>query len=159
MGVLQAKQTQRNKNKTNTTQTSNKKKKTNKKKNNKSNKKNRQQTQDNNTDCCSKHPPPKELYRGIWSRPFQPSFCRKQGIGDPRKTAEGQNGSEKLESWKGPKIHISFFAYKTSGFVRLQKKNPPNRAGSNPKSVQKHAHYLEPDLRPREPKKAKYATF
>ena len=43
--------------------------------------------------------------------------------------------------------------------MRLQKKNPPNRTGSNTKSVQKDAHYLEPDLRPREPKKAKYATF
>ena len=53
MGVSQAKQTQRSKNKTNTTQSSNKKKMTNKKKNNKSKKKNRQQAQDKNTECCS----------------------------------------------------------------------------------------------------------
>ena len=38
-------------------------------------------------------------------------------------------------------------------------KKTPKRTGSDPKSVQKNAHYFEPQLRPREPKKAKYATF
>ena len=84
---------------------------------------------------------------------------------DPRKTAEGQNGSDQFpfRKLKGPKIHNSFLAYKTRGFVRWQKKNPPNRTPSpaDPKSVQKNAHYLNPieGLRPCEPKKAKYATF
>ena len=48
-------------------------------------------------------------------------------------TAEGQNGSEKLGSWKGPKVHNSFLAYKISGLVRLQKKTL--RTGQVPKNL------------------------
>ena len=112
------------------------------------------------TQIAAANIPPKRAIEGNLVAAFPAYFCGKRGTGDPRKTVEGQNGSEKLGSWKGPKIHNSFLAYKTSGFVRLQKKKkPPNGTGSDPKSVQKHAHYLVADLRPREPKKAKYATF
>ena len=78
-GYRKAKETQRSKNKTNTSQTSNKNKKTNKKKNNKTKKKNRQQTQDKNTECwnigskrCDQIPfwSPKGAKEGILVAPF-----------------------------------------------------------------------------------------
>ena len=120
-GYHKAKQTQRSKNKTNTSQTSNKNKKTNKKKNNKTNKKNRQQTQDKNTDCCSK-PPPQKSWRGESGRTlFSLYFVGDGEVALRQKPYKGKNGSQKLGSWKGPKIHNSFWAYKTSGFVRSWK--------------------------------------
>ena len=48
------------------------------------------------------------------------------------KTAKGQNGSEKSGSWNGLKIHNSFLAYKTSGFVRWRK-TIRTRQGATPK--------------------------
>ena len=76
----------------------------------------------------------------------------------PWKDPKGQKRPFQLGSWKGPKNHNSFLAYKTSGFVRWQKK-PRNRKSRDPKSVQKNALYFEPQLSLREAKKAKYVTF
>ena len=55
----------------------------------------------------------------------------------PRKAPKAQNRSEKLGSWKGPKNHNSFFAYKRSGFVRWSKTLETEEAGT-PKVYKKN---------------------
>ena len=139
LGASQAKETQRSKNKTNTTQTSNNNKRTNKKKNNKNNKKNRQQTRDKNIDCCSKgwdsSTPPKKSSRGE----FGPAIFSLVFKGKTRRRAQNP---------------LFVFGLQNQWFREVAK-NPPNRTGSDPKSVQKNAPYFQCKVRVCDPEKGR----
>ena len=74
--------------------------------------------------------------------PFQPSFCGESE--DACKAPKAQNRSEKLGSWKGPKNHNSFLAYKTSGFVRWPKTLETEEAGTS-KVYKKRPSILNPN--------------
>ena len=75
---------------------------------------------------------------------FSLVFVGNQRMPVPRKAPKAQNRSEKLGSWKGPKNHNSFLAYKTSGFVRWSKTLETEEAGT-PKVYKKRPSILSPN--------------
>ena len=156
-GLSQAKQIQRSENKTNTTQTSNKKKGQTRRRTTRTQKKagNKHRIR---TQLAAANLPPKRALEGNPVAAFSAKFLWETVN---RRSSKNRRRPKRLlkktEVQRGPKCIIRFSLQ--NKWFREMAKNPPNRRGTDPKSVQKHVQYLVADFRPRDPKNAKYATF